>query len=60
MAIQKATVTRKYCKNALSLDRKYDAFAPFSSKFFSFSLNDRISEACFDTPKSRAKSLISC
>ena len=26
---------REYCKNTLSLDRKYDTFALFSSKFFS-------------------------
>ena len=41
---------RKYCKNALSLNRKNDTFSPFSSRFFSFSLDARISAAFFIIP----------
>ena len=36
---------RKYCRNVLSLVRKYDTFTPSSSRFFSFSLDASISEA---------------
>ena len=58
MAIHATTVNSKVLPNALSLDRQYDTIAPFSRKFFSFSLDAGISEDLFDSPKFRSKSLI--
>ena len=51
MAKHKATAPQKYCRNLLSLVRKYDTFTPCSSKFFSFRLYASISEAFSDRTK---------
>ena len=49
-------VTSKVLQKCTFSGLEYNTFTPCSSKFSSFNLDARISEAFFDRPKSRAKS----